>query len=102
MLIKVVLKYMGVAFGVDKPKLLCLNRNIDNFFYGPCSFISVSTASEESQVGAIVGGIFAVIVVILIAVAFVILYKRYLKVKNTNQKVTYIKYVHIFSLSYIY
>ncbi|XP_078327577.1 uncharacterized protein LOC111116527 isoform X2 [Crassostrea virginica] len=37
---------------------------------------TVSTASEESQVGAIVGGIFAVIVVILIAIAVVILYKR--------------------------
>nr|XP_022311896.1 receptor-type tyrosine-protein phosphatase mu-like isoform X4 [Crassostrea virginica] len=36
----------------------------------------ISTASEESQVGAIVGGIFAVIVVILIAFAVVILYKR--------------------------
>nr|XP_022311229.1 multiple epidermal growth factor-like domains protein 10 [Crassostrea virginica] len=36
----------------------------------------ISTASEESQVSAIVGGIFAVIVVILIAVAVVILYKR--------------------------
>ena len=71
------------------------------FFYGPCSFISVSTASEESQVGAIVGGIFAVIVLILIAVAVVILFKRYLKVKNTNHKVTYIKSVHIFSMSYI-
>ena len=42
-------------------------------------FISVPTESEESQTGAIVGGIFAVIVVILIAVAVVILYKRYLK-----------------------
>ena len=88
MLTKVVLKYIVGAFGVDKPKLLCLNRNIDKFFYGPCSFISVSKASEESQVGAIVGGIFAVIVVILIAFAVVILYKRYLKVKNTNQRVT--------------
>ena len=71
------------------------------FFYGPCSFISVSTASESSQVGAIVGGIFAVIVLILIAVVVVILFKRYLKVKNTNHKVTYIKSVHIFSMSYI-
>nr|XP_022311806.1 receptor-type tyrosine-protein phosphatase epsilon-like isoform X2 [Crassostrea virginica] len=36
----------------------------------------IPTESEESQTGAIVGGIFAVIVVILIAVAVVILYKR--------------------------
>ena len=70
-------------------------------FYGQCSFILVPTASEKSHAGAIVGGIFAVIVVILITVAVVILYKRYLKVKNTNQKVTYIKSVHIFSMSYI-
>ena len=51
-----------------------------------CSFISVPTESEESQTGAIVGGIFAVIVVILIAVAVVILYKRYTKEKNHKTK----------------
>ena len=65
-------------------------------------FISVPTESEESQNGAIVGGIFAVIVVILIAVAVVILYKRYTKEKITKQKVTLIKTYHIFSMPYIY
>ena len=49
-------------------------------------FISVPTESEESQTGAIVGGIFAVIVVILIAVAVVILYKRYLKERRNINK----------------
>ena len=53
----------------------------DEVLYGLGSFISVPT---ESQTGAIVGGIFAVIGVILIAVAVVILYKRYTKEKITN------------------
>ncbi|XP_078327578.1 uncharacterized protein LOC111116527 isoform X3 [Crassostrea virginica] len=63
-----------------------VNGSCDRF-YGECeggckpgwtgiTCKQISTASEESQVGAIVGGIFAVIVVILIAIAVVILYKR--------------------------
>nr|XP_022310196.1 protein draper-like isoform X2 [Crassostrea virginica] len=45
----------------------------------------IPAESEESQTGAIVGGIFAVIVVILIAVAVVILYKR-LKPRISRQQ----------------
>ena len=68
------LEFLGLLL-----QLLPLNENKLHFFYALYSFILVPTASEESQAGAIVGGIFAVIVVILIAVAVVILYKRYPK-----------------------